>query len=144
MHCYLNLDKDNIVRVLFELIIKKRMILQTTKGNKKKERFVMIKLKECQEAGCEADLAMLRAYYNTIAYFDIEGGSFPKMAQQILDALEKKSVGTYIALCRLRYDTPLVEVSEAMAMLGDDGIFVTIEDEKEGLKCAVGIKEGYK
>ena len=102
----------------------------------------MIELEECRKVGCVDELAALRARYDEIAYFDIEEGGFPEMARQILDALEGKSVGAYVALCFLQPDTPLVEVSEAMAMLGDDGVFVTVEDEKEALKCAVGIKKG--
>ena len=100
----------------------------------------MVELDEYRKAGCEADLAALRARYDEIAYFDIEGGSFLEMARQILDRLEEgKTIGAYVALCFLKPDTPLVEVSEAMAMLGDDGVFVTVEDEKEALKCAVGM-----
>ena len=102
----------------------------------------MIELEECHKVGCVDELAALRARYNEIAYFDIEGGGFLERAQQILDRLEEgKTIGAYVALCFLQPDTPLVEVSEAMAMLGDDGVFVTIEDEREALKCAVGIKE---
>ena len=100
----------------------------------------MIELEECQKSGCEVELAALRARYDEIAYFDIEGGSFLEMARQILDRLEEgKTIGAYVALCFLQPDTPLVEVSEAMAMLGDEGVFVTIEGEKEALKCAVGV-----
>ncbi len=100
----------------------------------------MIESEECQKAGCEADLAALWARYDEIAYFDIEGGSFLEMARQTLDRLEEgKTIGAYVALCFLQPDTPLVEVSAATAMLGDDGVFVTVEDEKEALKCAVGM-----
>ena len=99
----------------------------------------MIKSEECRKAGCEADLTALWARYDEIAYFDIEGSGFLEMVRQILDGLEGKTIGAYVALCFLQPDTPLVEVSEAMAMLGDDGVFVTVEGEKEGLKCAVGV-----
>ena len=102
----------------------------------------MIELEECQKVGCVDELAALRARYDEITYFDIEGSGFLEMARQILDGLEGKTVGAYVALCFLQPDTPLTEVSEAMAMLGDDGVFVTVEGEKEGLKCAVGLKEG--
>ena len=100
----------------------------------------MIKLDECKQAGCEDEIAALKSRFETIEYFEREGGSFPQMALEILDVLDGREIGTYVALCYLRLDTPLIEVTEALGMLGDDGVFVSVVGEREVLKCAVGIE----
>ena len=99
----------------------------------------MIELDECKELGCEEDIATLKARYEIVEYFEREGGCFPQMAREILDALDGREIGAYVALCYLRPETPLIEVTEALGMLGEDGVFVTVEGEKEALKCVAGI-----
>ena len=99
----------------------------------------MIELEECRELGCEKDIATLKARYEIVEYFEREGESFPQMVREILDALNGREIGAYVALCHLRPDTSLIEVSEALGMLGEDGVFVTVEGEKEALKYVAGM-----
>lgn len=99
---------------------------------------------ECLELGCKDDFEDLKKRYKKLESFSLEGESFSQMVGNLLSSLNGRQIGAFLAICYLQPDTSLIEVSQAVSRLGEEGIFIPVESESKALKCIIGFADMAK